>query len=148
MTEDPWYSKGLRFECQRCGNCCGGAPGTVRVTDEEILALAEYLGLVEEEFRERYTRRAHLEQRALREKSSYECIFYNKSTGCAVYARRPRQCRTWPFWRAVVCTPERWEEDAKQCPGMNKGPLHTRQYIQRRIEDDGTFGGQRKRGES
>ena len=36
MRGDPWYREGLRFECIRCGGCCTGFPGTVRVTNEEI----------------------------------------------------------------------------------------------------------------
>src|SRR2546428_221024 len=42
--DDPWYQDGLRFRCTRCGNCCTGAPGFVWVNDEEIAAIADYLG--------------------------------------------------------------------------------------------------------
>lgn len=53
----PSYQGGLRFQCTRCGNCCGGAPGTVRIITAEIPALAEHLQMTEETFRSVYTRR-------------------------------------------------------------------------------------------
>ena len=56
MGADLWYKDGLRFECLRCGSCCSGFSGTVRVSDEEIVALAQRLDLPEAEFRKDYTR--------------------------------------------------------------------------------------------
>ncbi|MDH3211897.1 MAG: YkgJ family cysteine cluster protein [Myxococcales bacterium] len=141
---DVWYEKGLRFRCTRCGNCCAGAPGTVRVTDDEIEALAKQLELPIREFRKVYTRSLRNGDVSLREKSTNECIFYGAATGCSVYDRRPRQCRTWPFWRAVTDSEERWEEEAESCPGMNCGPLWSADRVKRTCEDDGTSGSIRK----
>lgn len=138
MTIDPWYKDGLRFECTRCGNCCGGGPGTVRVSEEEIAALAKRLGLNESEFRERYARVIRMGIVSLKEKPDYDCIFHDKKRGCTVYEDRPKQCRAWPFWRANVRSPENWNEEAKECPGMNHGPLHDREWIERTVNDDGT----------
>jgi len=142
VTNDiPWYSEGLRFECQRSGNCCSGGPGVVRVTDEDIAALARYIRLAECEFRKIYTRLVGDQDVSLRDKSNHDCIFYDRSEGCTVYDHRPRQCRTWPFWRHVVSSPERWADEATKCPGMNRGPLRSCDYIRENSEDDGTFGG-------
>ncbi len=48
MSDDtpdgPWYQDGLRFTCTMCGKCCTGDPGYVWVTDEELAALAKFLG--------------------------------------------------------------------------------------------------------
>jgi Fe-S-cluster containining protein len=135
---DPWYRDGLRFACTRCGNCCSGAPGTVRVDDAEIAALARRVGLRDEEFRAAYTRGLRRGERSLRERSDGTCVFYDARRGCTVYTDRPRQCRTWPFWRAVVHSPERWAEEARDCPGMNRGPLHPAARIDLTARDDGT----------
>ena len=93
----PWYADGLRFECLRCGRCCTGAPGRVRVSDEEIAALAARLGLAEAEFRAGYTRRSRGADVLLAEKRNFDCVFFDSEQGCSVYEDRPRQCRTWPF---------------------------------------------------
>lgn len=141
MASEPWYHPGLRFKCTRSGNCCGGAPGVVRVTTDDITNLARYLEVSDASFRETYTREVGEDELSLREKSNHDCIFFEREQGCLVYHHRPRQCRTWPFWRHVVSSPERWAEEAKQCPGMNQGPLHSAEEIERISQNDGTFGG-------
>ena len=140
MAGEPWYRDGLRFACTRCGNCCSGAPGTVRVSDAEIEALARRTELTPEEFRAVYTRPLRGGATSLRERSDGTCILHGGERGCSVYPDRPLQCRTWPFWRAVVHSPERWSEEALDCPGMNQGLLHPAARIERTLENDGTGG--------
>ncbi len=137
-TQTPWYRDGLRFECTRCGNCCSGTPGTVRVSDSEIEALARHVSLGVDEFRAVYTRPLRKGGISLREKRNQECVFFDRKRGCTVYEQRPRQCRTWPFWHGVVETPDRWSEEAEECPGMNRGKLHQAAEIARTASADGT----------
>ena len=142
----PWYREGLRFECTGCGNCCSGTPGTVLVSDVEIAKLAGSLDLSAGEFRQVYTRVLRKGDVSLREKRNGECVFYRSGEGegsvrgCSVYSQRPQQCRTWPFWRGVVYSPERWAEEAEGCPGMNRGALHSADQILQISENDGTRG--------
>jgi Fe-S-cluster containining protein len=144
VRSELWYRDGLRFRCMRCGNCCGGGPGTIRVTDGEIRALAEHLHIACTEFRERYARDVGDRYVSLREKPNYNCIFYDEDAGCTVYAARPRQCRTWPFWRGVVASRQRWVETGEECPGINQGPLYSAGYIERTSTNDGTLGTARR----
>jgi len=120
----PWYAEGLRFECVRCGCCCTGEAGRVRVSDREIAALASRLGLAEPEFRARYTRRSRGPDVLLIERRNRDCVFFDSKRGCSVYEHRPRQCRTWPFWTSALESPESWRSQADECRGMNRGPLH------------------------
>ena len=135
-----WYRDGLRFQCTGCGHCCRGAPGTVRVSDDEIAALARRQQLSEAEFREVYTRRLRGGAISLRERGNGDCIFYDESRGCTVYEERPFQCRTFPFWDSIVHSPERWEEEARDCPGMNQGRVWSAEWIGRMRRNDGTSG--------
>lgn len=139
MDGAPWYGDGLCFACTRCGNCCTGA-GAVRVTDAEIEALARRLGLSDAEFRTAYTRRLRGAVVALREKRNSDCVFYDAQRGCTVYEERPRQCRTWPFWRAVVHSRERWDDEARGCPGMNRGERVSAGMVSALAREDGTSG--------
>lgn len=125
-----WYRDGLSFECTQCGNCCTGSSGTVAVNDAEIAALAARLELTEARFRSRYTRVLADGSISLKEKPNYDCVFYGRGHGCLVYEDRPQQCRDWPFWKSVVDTPESWAEEARTCPGMNKGRLYTLEHIE------------------
>jgi Fe-S-cluster containining protein len=115
------------------------------VDEEEIAALAATLGLDEAEFRERYTRRLRGGDISLIERDNYDCVFYDRNRGCTVYEQRPRQCRTWPFWRSLVLSPETWAEGAESCPGLNSGPLHTIEEIAEMVREDGTSGSGRRR---
>lgn len=143
-TSEPWYRDGLRFECTRCGNCCSGPSGSVLVSDSEIAELASHLELSAAEFREIYTRSLRKGDVSLREKRNGECILYRSAAadgsggGCSVYRQRPRQCRSWPFWKGVIHSPERWAEEAESCPGMNQGQLHSALDILNTSADDGT----------
>jgi Fe-S-cluster containining protein len=65
------------------------------------------------------------------------CAFFRRGQGCAVYAQRPRQCRTWPFWRRIIVSPEAWNEEAQGCPGMDHGALHDAGTIASTAENDG-----------
>jgi Fe-S-cluster containining protein len=130
---EPWYKDGLRFTCTRCGHCCTGEPGYVWVTDDELRALAEFRGETVEEVRGLYTRWSD-RGRILREKANGDCVFYDRRKGCTVYAVRPAQCRTWPFWESNLQTPQDWEDTCKVCPGSGKGELIPVEEITRRMK--------------
>jgi len=137
MSEhDPWYREGLRFECTRCGRCCRGA-GNVWVSEEEIDALAAHLGEDPAAFRARATRRAGKRGVVLRDRRNQDCLFYDRGSGCTVYAARPRQCRSYPFWRGHLVDREAWEAEAGHCPGLGDGPLYAREVIEARAAHDG-----------
>ncbi len=138
---DPWYRDGLRFSCTQCGTCCTGAPGYVWVSDEEVVALAARVGLDVPAFQRHYTRVVRGRGRTLIERPDRErgnaCVFWQEGPGCTVYTDRPRQCRTWPFWRPLIADQESWDEAAEGCPGMNHGKRHTADHIAAVAADDG-----------
>ena len=143
-TTDAWYADGLRFTCSQCGNCCTGGPGFVWITKEEIVKLAAMLKLTPQETVERYCRKID-GQFSLREKrgpgGAYDCIFLQEEETtrrttradgtdetivhtkriCSVYAARPLQCRTWPFWPEILSSKSVWDHAARKCHGMNVG---------------------------
>jgi uncharacterized protein len=129
-----WYKDGLRFRCTRCGDCCSGQPGFVWVNDEELAALANYLGESVEEVRLLYMRPAH-RGLTLREKIGGDCVFFSREEGCTVYPVRPRQCRTWPFWESNLETPEQWGHTCTVCPGSGQGQLISAEEITRRLQE-------------
>lgn len=107
------------------------------MSEDEINALAERLGMDQESFRRKYTRRVGRRGISLVEKSNYDCVFYSRKQGCTVYEDRPLQCRTWPFWRANLRSPEDWQQESRDCPGMDQGRLHDAATISAIAADDG-----------
>jgi Fe-S-cluster containining protein len=69
------------------------------------------------------------ERLSLKEKSNFDCIFWDLP-GCKVYHARPLQCRTFPFWDYVLCSPQAWKNTGKGCAGIDKGELHSREKIE------------------
>lgn len=129
-SDSPWYADGLRFECTQCGACCSGEPGYVFVDASETAAMARELQLSVAEFEERYTRRVG-NRISLIEHPGGDCIFLDpKSRHCLVYASRPIQCRTWPFWDSTLASPADWRETCEACPGAGKGALYTLDQIE------------------
>jgi hypothetical protein len=129
---DRWYEDGLQFRCTRCGHCCQ-APGYVWVTDQEISAIAELQGESIDVARGLYVRSTS-RGLTLREKANGDCIFYDRAAGCTIYEKRPRQCRTWPFWESNVATPDAWQKTCSVCPGSGQSDLIPAEEIARRLE--------------
>ncbi|MGA2033421.1 MAG: YkgJ family cysteine cluster protein [Thermoguttaceae bacterium] len=128
---EPWYQKGLRFQCAQCGDCCTGAPGYVWVDKAEIAALAAALQLDVGPFESRYVRRVG-RRKSLIELAGGDCVFFdNQNRVCKVYDNRPRQCRTWPFWASNLATAAAWEQVCAYCAGGNRGPVVPFKKIQR-----------------
>lgn len=143
MPPSPWYTQGLNFTCTGCGACCTGAPGFTWLDAQEADAIAHHLGLSPDAFRQRYTRSVHRNGAillSLTETRDGACSFYKNGVGCSIYPLRPRQCRTWPFWRRIIASPATWQEEAAGCPGMNHGALHTASEIASIAADDGLPG--------
>lgn len=123
MSDQPWYQDGLGFQCTQCGDCCTGAPGYVWVNQEEIAALAATTGLAVDDFEAKYVRKVGI-RKSLVEFANGDCVFFdNQARKCTVYGARPRQCRTWPFWRSNLRTPADWKQTCEICPGSGQGPL-------------------------
>jgi len=119
-TPEPWYAAGLGFSCQPgCTACCTGEPGYVWVDEGELAALAAATGLAPDEFRRRYVRRTPYGE-SITERANGDCILLG-AEGCTVYAARPRQCRSFPFWDEHLRTEADWARLAARCPGANQG---------------------------
>jgi hypothetical protein len=128
---EAWFEGGLRFSCRRCGSCCTGEPGYVFLRSQDAASIAAFLGLGEEAFCEAYTRKSD-GRTSLSEEEDGRCVFFT-TRGCRIYAVRPVQCRTFPFWSWHLSRPENWDEAARECPGMGNGKLHSREEIKERL---------------
>jgi len=121
-----FFDAGIRFECRRCGACCTGDPGIIRISDPEIGILADFLGMPAADLT-----RMHLRPVAtgfsIAEEPDGRCRFYDQ--GCRIYPVRPLQCRTYPFWFSQMRSLIQWEKAVCQCPGIGSGPLYSRERI-------------------
>lgn len=126
-----FFDRGLRFECQQCGNCCTGEPGFIFVDKHEIAQIAKYMSwdpswFIHEclyPFKTGYSIKEHDDGR---------CFFYQE--GCAIYPVRPAQCRTFPFWFENLRSLKKWRRVTRECPGIDKGSLYSKEQIMKYIQ--------------
>lgn len=128
---EPFYARGLQFECTQCHACCRHDPGYVFLSRPDLETLARGRGLSPEAFVEAYCRwvdLGHGPVLSLKEKKNYDCVFWDQ--GCTVYADRPVQCRTYPFWEGPLASADKWKWEGQFCPGINRGKLRGRDEIE------------------
>jgi Fe-S-cluster containining protein len=125
----------LRFQCTECGECCRSRGEYVHVymNREEERALADLLATSVRTFRRRYT---FLDKEGWRQLNFAEgrCVFLDAETNrCTVYAARPTQCRTFPFWRELVREGEWTAEARRLCEGIGQGRRHSEAEAEARM---------------
>lgn len=133
----PFYlQQALRFSCTQCGQCCATAGDYyVYLTDEESERIRTHLQLSRNWFRRRYLQRLEDGEQVLASGPDEHCIFLNADGMCRVYAVRPVQCRTYPFWPELVGTAAAWNREARRCEGISRGRVIARSSIRRSLQD-------------
>jgi hypothetical protein len=122
-----FFEDGLRFGCTQCGQCCTGAHGIIRVEEDEVRALAASLGLTVAVFTRRFLYRIRGGY-SIRERRNGNCMFLRDGR-CTVYALRPVQCRTYPFWFENVRSERAWARTATECPGIGEGRRYGKEEV-------------------
>jgi len=131
--DNQFYSRGLNFSCTRCSACCRHESGYVFLSEKDLSALLVNQNMGRKEFIKKYCRwipapEPGKEQLSLKEKRNLDCTFWKD--GCTVYDSRPLQCRSFPFWEWVLSSKNNWKQMASECPGIDKGTLHSRDSIE------------------
>ena len=106
--------------CETCrGECCRWG-GYVWIREEDIQAMAELMNMDLDSFANEYVKAAYgrlsLQER-LRDGEYHCCLFDHFNNRCLVYAARPEQCRTFPFWDAYL---ENYQLLLEICPGISE----------------------------
>ena len=128
------FKKGINFQCQGSSNCCvsRGNYGYVYLSKKDLTNLAKYLNLTTNLFEKKYCEFSdgYLH---LREFNIYGNCQFLTNKKCSIYAARPIQCRTWPFWEENM-NAKKWEGELLDfCPGIGKGRKISASIIQKKI---------------
>ena len=127
-----FFDQGLRFGCLKCGACCVGEPGTIYVTDAEIGTIAAWLNQSVDAFTAQYLY-PFKDSYSIKEDEQGRCLFFED--GCTIYAIRPLQCRTFPFWFSNLRSQHRWQRIKNECPGIGRGRLYSREEILKLVRE-------------
>lgn len=91
------------------------------LTAPEAEAIRRQLQLSRGWFRRRYLAYLDDGERVLAPGDGERCIFLDSNGHCRVYAVRPLQCRTYPFWPELAGNARAWNNEARRCEGINQG---------------------------
>ena len=131
-----WTRGGVRFACQRCGNCCTGRGSVVRVGEREVEALARQLGMGVQAFLERHTRERWGNIVLVDDPETGDCEWLERreggTTACRVQEAKPDQCRSYPFWPRLLASREAWEAEGRRCRGIGQGEPVPAEEVDRR----------------
>ncbi|MBA4387195.1 MAG: hypothetical protein C0404_04385 [Verrucomicrobia bacterium] len=129
-----FFEAGLQFECTGCGRCCTGEPGSIYVSPGEIDRIAALTGMPRPALVSEHLR-PYKDSYSIRERPNGDCHFLLDNR-CSIYAARPRQCSTFPFWLRILSVEANWRYTASRCPGIGRGRLFTKQQILEIISDE------------
>ncbi|MBN2343175.1 MAG: YkgJ family cysteine cluster protein [Deltaproteobacteria bacterium] len=133
--EKPFYENGLQFECTGCGACCKthGDYAYVYLNHDNVDAISEYLGMTRIDFLNAHCANDEYGNVHLTMVEG-QCNFL-KDDKCVVYAVRPHQCRSWPFWTENL-TEECWYGEVSDCcPGIGRGKRYSKEEIEKIAQD-------------
>ncbi len=103
------------FECQQCGDCCHGET-TVSLDAEDLRRMVDYLGLPEEEVKEKYLRvNGNVIQMKI---VDGHCIFYRD--GCTIHTGKPWRCSQWPLHPSILGDQANFEAITRSCLGLKR----------------------------
>ena len=131
------FEKGIKFKCQGSANCCisRGNHGYVFLSQKDLSRLSIYFKVTKDFFKSFFCQTTDNFLHLKEIKKNGECIFLNKKK-CTVYAARPTQCRTWPFWPENM-KPKVWNNEVLNfCPGIGKGKFLNKKKINKFLETD------------
>lgn len=118
-----WYSNGLPFDCTECGKCCK-TQGSVYMNPIEIRNACNHLNITSsQDFMDLYASQVlhsnNREEAWIRLKNNEEgaCVFLNAENQCGIYAARPVQCSTYPFWPNIMQSRESWNDEVRKADG-------------------------------
>lgn len=105
--------------CEKCGGkCCTGESGNIFASKEELEKIQIFLGLNDEEFKEKFLHKVgfRMSFKEFKFEEGFACIFFDtQKRRCKIYPLRPNQCRTFPFWEYFKTHKE---ELKKECIGI------------------------------
>jgi uncharacterized protein len=130
-------TEGLKFGCTACGRCCQNK-GEVWFNDDEFADLALYMSEPPAQVLERYSEKVTSGWVKVKTEVNDDptilsrCVFLgDDGKQCSIYAVRPTQCRTYPFWPGLLSNRESWRKESVQSIGTNAAveSRHDRQLL-------------------
>lgn len=104
------------------------------MTRQDCRDLAKGLGMTVRQFMETQTCR-YFDNVALHIIKGACQFLDTKTNKCKVHEFKPKQCRTYPFWKSYLSSRDDWDAERYRCEGINSGRLISVDEITMRMRD-------------
>jgi len=125
----------FQFRCTACGLCCEGT-GDVYFSRSELAKIARFIKKNKRNWKELKGRLIQGERNGLAVHSAGDACLFLENGKCSIYALRPLQCRTFPFWPSHFRSQKALKDLQRTCPGSASGvgPALNAEKVHRRIK--------------
>lgn len=109
----------LDFNCKGCGLCCR-EEGFVFFSLEDISRASRLLSLTAIAFIQKYLKYSEELLYYVEVTDRNPCIFLDKNNKCLIHQSKPKQCKTFPYWKEYTDKNGNVLKDkfSRQCPGV------------------------------
>jgi Fe-S-cluster containining protein len=126
------YPAVVRFQCIKCGICCGDT----KEKNRHILLLkaeAEQIATTTSQPTSAFT--VKIKDKApysheMKKTEEGKCVFLENNC-CTIYTARPLICRFYPFELKTAHDGKHTFLYTTECPGINKGPMLSKNYFRK-----------------
>jgi Fe-S-cluster containining protein len=126
------YPTAVHFQCTKCGICCGDTKQKTRhilLLKTETEQIATATSQPTSQFTTKIKKKAPYSYEMKKTKDG-KCIFL-KNNRCTIYAARPLICRFYPFELKITHSGKHTFLYTTECPGINKGPILSKNYFRK-----------------
>ena len=145
------YPNAVRFECVKCGICCGD---TKEKNRHVLLLKTEAEQIAETTGQQIFKFAVKIEDKApykyeMKKRKNGKCVFLQNNL-CTIYSLRPLICRFYPFELKDIHNQKHTFLYTDECPGINKGQMLNESYFRKlfQLAHDRFWSPQNSNGES
>jgi len=125
------YPIALRFQCTKCGICCGDTNKKIRhilLLSNEAEQIAAATSRQTSEFAVKIENKSPYSYEMEKTTESGKCIFLENNR-CSIYPLRPLVCRFYPFELRIAANRKHEFLHTDECPGIGKGKTLHKSYF-------------------
>ncbi len=127
------YPAQLRFQCTKCGICCGDTQEKTRrilllTAEAEQIATATSQQI--SDFTEKIDGKTPYQYEMKKTAENGKCLFLAKNR-CTIYALRPLICRFYPFELKTAANGKHQFLHTNECPSIGKGKPLSKNYFEK-----------------
>ncbi len=130
------YPKTVRFQCIKCGICCGDTKEKIRhvlLLEKDADQIAAMTSSAISDFAVKIKNKTPYKYEMKKTSETGSCVFLENNQ-CTVYSKRPLICRFYPFELKVTGDQRHEFLYTDECPGINTGKMLNENYFRKLLQ--------------